>query len=253
MPSLTPNIPISTIIAAIANNFNQLFPLYWAQYEFDGSAPAVSWLYGVKALTKQAAPMQIVVFPGDESTMGSEVHTAQPSPLPRELSRLWTKLHFFCWGGNSQAPAWSNGELIDLGDATMPTVINQNGYWFQCTTAGTTGSTEPTWPTTPGVSVTDNGVVWTNMGLWDAFAVFDTDVTDLMRLVLYAAMHYTLVGNYKPLKSSWYEKTDLLVMDGTVNHSVFEVLIPVVDLAPETAIINSISLNGVINLLIPTS
>lgn len=33
---------------------------------------------------------------------------------------------------------------------------------FECTNAGTTdGSTEPTWPTSAGATVTDNGVVWT--------------------------------------------------------------------------------------------
>jgi hypothetical protein len=36
-----------------------------------------------------------------------------------------------------------------------------NGLAYQCTTAGVTGSTEPTWPTIVGQTVTDGTIVWT--------------------------------------------------------------------------------------------
>jgi len=39
--------------------------------------------------------------------------------------------------------------------------IIANGYHYECTVAGTTGDTEPTWPTTPGATVVDGGVTWT--------------------------------------------------------------------------------------------
>jgi len=44
----------------------------------------------------------------------------------------------------------------------VPTV--SNGFYYKCTTGGTTGGTEPTWPTTIGTTVSDGSVVWTCWG-----------------------------------------------------------------------------------------
>jgi hypothetical protein len=46
-----------------------------------------------------------------------------------------------------------------VGDVIRPTV--HNNYVYELTTAGTTDSTEPTFPTNPGDTVTDNTAVWT--------------------------------------------------------------------------------------------
>lgn len=42
--------------------------------------------------------------------------------------------------------------------AVVPTVAN--GYIYRCTTSGTTGGSQPTWPTKAGQTVTDGTVVW---------------------------------------------------------------------------------------------
>jgi hypothetical protein len=240
---------ISTILAAIANNFAILWPQYWAQYGFLGTAPTVPFFYGPKYLSQQTAPPQIVVVLSDEPFVGSEVHNAQPSTLPRELSRIWTRINFYCWGAPSVLPNWAPTTAEEVLDPIGPTTGNQNGYWFQCTTPGTTGSTEPAWPSTVGSTVSDGSAVWTCMGLVDAFRIYDTDQTDLMRITLGATLHYTLVGSYKPVKGTWYEKSDLLVFDGTVNRVSFDVLIPIPDLTPDSAVINSTQITGQVSLL----
>lgn len=58
-----------------------------------------------------------------------------------------------------QLAEWAAGTAYAVGDTVEPTV--QNGYRYVCTTAGTSGSSEPSWPTSGiGSIVNDNGVVW---------------------------------------------------------------------------------------------
>lgn len=59
-----------------------------------------------------------------------------------------------------QVTAWATGATFAQYAWTRssdPTVMLR----FECTTAGTTGGSEPTWPTTVGGTVTDGTVVWT--------------------------------------------------------------------------------------------
>lgn len=55
--------------------------------------------------------------------------------------------------------AWQASTAYSLGDAVRPTT--RNGYAYECTVAGTSGGSEPTWPTTPGNTVVDGTVTWT--------------------------------------------------------------------------------------------
>lgn len=52
--------------------------------------------------------------------------------------------------------AWAASTVQALGDQ-----IYADGAVWECTTAGTTGASAPTWPTPPTLTVNDNGVVWT--------------------------------------------------------------------------------------------
>ena len=60
---------------------------------------------------------------------------------------------------------WTASTIVELGDRRVRTSL---GHWFTCTTAGTTGTGEPSWVTTTvGVSTTtDNGVVWRYDGVY---------------------------------------------------------------------------------------
>lgn len=55
---------------------------------------------------------------------------------------------------------WVTATSYSLGAIIEPT--SSNGYIYKCTTAGTSGASEPTWPTTLGSTVIDNSsIVWT--------------------------------------------------------------------------------------------
>jgi len=58
--------------------------------------------------------------------------------------------------------AWVAATAYALDDTVVPTAGLENGFKYVCTTAGTShATTEPTWPTTEGATVTDGTVVWT--------------------------------------------------------------------------------------------
>ena len=57
--------------------------------------------------------------------------------------------------------AWVANTSFSLGDIRRSTSSQATGLFFRCTTAGTSSSSEPSWPTDIGSTVTDNGVVWT--------------------------------------------------------------------------------------------
>lgn len=59
----------------------------------------------------------------------------------------------------TSSTTWATGQIKSVGDAVIP--ITPNTYFYECTVAGTThATTEPTWPTTAGQTVTDNTATW---------------------------------------------------------------------------------------------
>jgi hypothetical protein len=60
---------------------------------------------------------------------------------------------------SKNAPNWTSLAALSSGAIRSPTT--GNGYYYEVTTSGTTGATEPTWPTPAGTTVTDGTVVWT--------------------------------------------------------------------------------------------
>ena len=60
---------------------------------------------------------------------------------------------------SGDADTWRASTAYIVGDTVIPTTPNNNVY--KCTTAGTSDSSEPTFPTTEDQTVNDNTVVWT--------------------------------------------------------------------------------------------
>jgi len=57
--------------------------------------------------------------------------------------------------------AWQATTAYSLGDIVVPSAGLENGFRYECTTAGTSGASEPTWKTTEGETNSDGTVVWT--------------------------------------------------------------------------------------------
>jgi len=57
--------------------------------------------------------------------------------------------------------AWEASTAYSLGDIVVPTAGLENGFRYECTTAGTSGGSEPIWKTTEGETNSDGTVVWT--------------------------------------------------------------------------------------------
>jgi len=58
--------------------------------------------------------------------------------------------------------AWASSTLYALNDIVRPGT--DNGLFYKCTTAGTSGATHPTWPTTLSGTVSDGNAAWKQIG-----------------------------------------------------------------------------------------
>jgi hypothetical protein len=67
------------------------------------------------------------------------------------------------------APVWLGSTGYSLGDYVIPSSFNsitgQTGKIFIATVEGESSGEEPSWPTTPGGTVVDGGVTWTECSL----------------------------------------------------------------------------------------
>ena len=58
--------------------------------------------------------------------------------------------------------AWGSSTLYTLNDIVR--AGTDNGFFYKCTTGGTSGATHPTWPTTLSGTVADGNAVWQQIG-----------------------------------------------------------------------------------------
>ena len=82
------------------------------------------------------------------------------------LRKEWLETHLsasltfkLCEASIAYPAAWVTATAYVLGNYVRPTTVSK--YYYECTTAGTSGATEPLWPTVPGNTITDGSVVWT--------------------------------------------------------------------------------------------
>ena len=74
--------------------------------------------------------------------------------------------------GQATPPIWAKSTAYAQNYYVTPTA--SYNYTYEATGAGTTGSTEPTWPTSIGSTVSDGGVTWTCRAKWSSRALGET-------------------------------------------------------------------------------
>ncbi len=87
--------------------------------------------------------------------------------------------------------AWAASTAFSVGDIRRAAASQASGLWFRCTTAGTSASSEPSWPTDIGSTITDNTVVWTAISsvYEDVSVLAPSAIIELFELHLNATFH----------------------------------------------------------------
>lgn len=87
--------------------------------------------------------------------------------------------------------AWAASTAYSVGDIRRATTLQASGLVFRCTTAGTSGSTQPVWPTDIGSVITDGTVVWTAIAsaYEDLAEIAPSAIIELFELTLDPTLH----------------------------------------------------------------
>lgn len=109
----------------------------------------------IVAGTSAGAPPTFSTNLGDTTVDGTVTWITLKMGLPKRP--IWIGLVRATRGFSSNV----RSAAVSSGDTIIPTT--PNGRLYRCSTAGTTGAGEPTWPTTEGGTVADGTAVWTEM------------------------------------------------------------------------------------------
>ena len=87
--------------------------------------------------------------------------------------------------------AWAASTGYSVGDIRRAATAQVTGLFFRCTTAGTSGGSEPKWGTDIGSTVTDNTCVWTAISsAFEELASFSpSTIIELFELRLDSTLH----------------------------------------------------------------
>jgi hypothetical protein len=135
--------------------------------------------------------------------------------------------------------AWQDGHSYSLGNIVIPTT--RNGHRYRCTTAGASHSSEPSWPTTDGGTVSDNAAAWEEYGgeladvdVWADVSSGEVETgdgytTDGVELTGGAVTFSGDEGKFDANDATWTELTKtmryaFLYKDGTANERVDPVI-----------------------------
>jgi hypothetical protein len=102
----------------------------------------------------------------DEAAGAAYKSALIPTAYPLDTAQTVTVKH-----AQNAAAARANTTAYSLNAYVLP--ATPNGYVYKATTAGTSGGSVPTYPTTVGSTVVDGTVTWTNVGRTTLIATTD--------------------------------------------------------------------------------
>ncbi len=117
---------------------------------------------------------------------------------------------------------WVKSTAYVVGDYVRPTSLSTfTGLTYKCTTAGTSDTTEPTWPTDADDTVADGGATWTAQEALDysnypMLPLHDWDVTPDGKLFFnysYDAGYKIMIVGIKPLAFTGSGATETIALD----------------------------------------
>lgn len=87
--------------------------------------------------------------------------------------------------------AWAASTAYTVGAVRRATTLQASGLVFRCTTAGTSGASQPAWPTDIGSTVTDGTVVWTavSSAYEDLAEIAPSAIIELFEMTLDTTLH----------------------------------------------------------------
>ena len=87
--------------------------------------------------------------------------------------------------------AWAPSSPYVIGQIVRATTVQEFGLVFKCTTAGTSGSSQPAWPTLIGSTTIDGSVTWTAISaVYEDLSVLAPNaIIELFQLHLDASLH----------------------------------------------------------------
>jgi lambda family phage minor tail protein L len=87
--------------------------------------------------------------------------------------------------------AWAASTAYSVGTIRRASTLQASGLVFRCSTAGTSGSTEPAWATDIGSTIADGTVVWTAVAsaYEDLAQIAPSAIIELFELTLDATLH----------------------------------------------------------------
>lgn len=130
----------------------------------EGSGGTSTGSAGVSGVIARGWDVHDLVGGAGATVVGSIVSHTDPARNQMHYQQLLitagaANLHLEFRMAHALPTAWS-ALAVKAADAWVMPLATPSGYFFVCKTAGTTGSTEPTWVNVPGAPTTDGSVIW---------------------------------------------------------------------------------------------